>query len=308
MTYKGEILGETVQVCIGIFEFTRCERPDGSAYGTGGKCRKGVEADKPDKEKVARVSRALSSNFDDFLSEFGGSRQRIMDESAENIVERISSTPRHKLDKFDLQRVISAKRLASLVEDINEFKAMGDEGKAAIKAISGTKEFFDDMKWRLVNERMMVTEGTLRLAWDNVPLVGKANAVLKTNIHGQSLIVVTEHPVPTKILKSDILSLKSPKQDEVIREVSKRNLLSLTSAIEDKVLNDSGYKSSMPDPRNTFSRYDVSEIKVFPLRVNNDRIAGVHPNILRKNISDSAQKAKADGKSFEEWVASEIDI
>jgi hypothetical protein len=29
----------------GVYEFTRCVRPDGTAYGTGGKCRKGTEAE-----------------------------------------------------------------------------------------------------------------------------------------------------------------------------------------------------------------------------------------------------------------------
>lgn len=36
------------------FDFTRCVRPDGTAYGTGGKCRKGTEREKPYKAAVTQ--------------------------------------------------------------------------------------------------------------------------------------------------------------------------------------------------------------------------------------------------------------
>jgi hypothetical protein len=38
-------------------DFTRCVRPDGTAYGTRGKCRKGTEQAKPQKESKPRVSK-----------------------------------------------------------------------------------------------------------------------------------------------------------------------------------------------------------------------------------------------------------
>jgi hypothetical protein len=38
------------------YDFTRCVRPDGSAYGTGGKCRKGTEGAKEIEEKAKRAS------------------------------------------------------------------------------------------------------------------------------------------------------------------------------------------------------------------------------------------------------------
>ena len=46
------------------YDFTRCVRPDGSSYGTGGKCRKGTEQDKPetnDKPK-AKIETKEGSN------------------------------------------------------------------------------------------------------------------------------------------------------------------------------------------------------------------------------------------------------
>jgi len=39
-----------------IYDFTRCVRPDGSAYGTGYKCRKGVEQAKEDKANSVRLN------------------------------------------------------------------------------------------------------------------------------------------------------------------------------------------------------------------------------------------------------------
>jgi len=41
----------------GLYDFTRCVRPDGSAYGTGGKCRKGTEEEKkaPAKTNIDKV-------------------------------------------------------------------------------------------------------------------------------------------------------------------------------------------------------------------------------------------------------------
>lgn len=37
--------------CVDIFEFTRCERTDGSAYGTAGRCVIGTQADKQEEQK-----------------------------------------------------------------------------------------------------------------------------------------------------------------------------------------------------------------------------------------------------------------
>jgi len=304
----GRIPDEAVQICKDYLNFTRCERPDGTAYGTGGKCRKGFEAEKPDADKIARVSRALNSSFEDFLSEFGQSRQQIMDESAKTISQRIQSTPLEKLDKYDLQRLLSAKRLAVIVEEYQQLQQLGEKGKAATKAISSTKEFFDDMKWRLVNERMMISEGTLRAAWEGLPITGKAKDVYKNGQYGQSLAVVTEHPVPTAVMKKDLLNGGPANVKNIIERITQRNILSCTSAPEDNRLSAGGFKSSMPDEKNTFSRYDASKVKVFPLSMNSKTTAGVNPLTLRVTIQKSAKEAKENGKTFEEWAATQIDI
>lgn len=54
---QGSIPGETLLDCyhtLGIFDYTRCVRPDGSAYGTRGQCRKGVES--PLRQEIEEVT------------------------------------------------------------------------------------------------------------------------------------------------------------------------------------------------------------------------------------------------------------
>ena len=52
----------------GFFDFTRCQRPDGSYYGSSGRCRKGAEAEAkeetPEKEKSSKDFSMNSKNFD----------------------------------------------------------------------------------------------------------------------------------------------------------------------------------------------------------------------------------------------------
>ena len=36
------------------YDFTTCQRPDGSYYGTGGTCRKGTQATKPDEKPKSK--------------------------------------------------------------------------------------------------------------------------------------------------------------------------------------------------------------------------------------------------------------
>lgn len=42
---------EALTTLLSSYDFTRCVRPDGSVYGTRGKCRRGTEASAPEKSK-----------------------------------------------------------------------------------------------------------------------------------------------------------------------------------------------------------------------------------------------------------------
>lgn len=54
LEYSAKALGATDEE---IYEFTRCVRPDGSAYGSRGKCNKGTEVEKGSAAKKTRVDR-----------------------------------------------------------------------------------------------------------------------------------------------------------------------------------------------------------------------------------------------------------
>jgi len=45
MGYSEQVAQEVSTMLDGAYDFTRCERPNGTSYGTAGKCRKGVEAE-----------------------------------------------------------------------------------------------------------------------------------------------------------------------------------------------------------------------------------------------------------------------
>lgn len=50
------------------YDFTRCVRPDGSVYGTGGQCRKGTETGAKKKEEKSKTSKKMDdASFKDFM-------------------------------------------------------------------------------------------------------------------------------------------------------------------------------------------------------------------------------------------------
>ena len=50
MSYLDDVFKQTADG--GYFDFTRCQRPDGTYYGTSGKCRKGKEAEAKEKAEA----------------------------------------------------------------------------------------------------------------------------------------------------------------------------------------------------------------------------------------------------------------
>ncbi len=55
---KYPFIEEAVNTLLGSFDFTRCVRADGSAYGTRGKCKKGTEEAKQPVEKKATAQKS----------------------------------------------------------------------------------------------------------------------------------------------------------------------------------------------------------------------------------------------------------
>lgn len=288
------------------WQFKTCARNDGSYYGTadGNKCRIGTEASLPD--KAEKVKKLLNMGSAEFESTYGKVRDDAMAAHADELAAKINGSKLSSLSVDDARRAFAAKRLTQTLNDIDELKNEGPEGAKMAKSIASTKEFFDDMKWRLVNDRLLVSEGTLDLAWEGQNLGAKANAAFNSKEFGQSRVVVAEHPVPSKSLKTNLLNSKDRTVEGVTRTALKNNFLSLTSAKEDNKLNAS-YKSSMPDPKVAMSRYKKAEVKTFLLNKETTLKTVPTPDAASKKLSKSAAEAKEKKMSKEEWIASIIE-
>lgn len=85
---------KTFQETAGLLDFTRCVRPDGSAYGTAGRCRKGVES--PLKEQIAQT-RSLYKDLKDLRAQKLPSGEEEW--RAEEIEKRIYKVRKEALEK-----------------------------------------------------------------------------------------------------------------------------------------------------------------------------------------------------------------
>lgn len=59
MGYAEDVVGEVAAMLNGTYDFTTCERPNGSRYGTGGKCRKGTEVSDDEKDVMEQLAGML---------------------------------------------------------------------------------------------------------------------------------------------------------------------------------------------------------------------------------------------------------
>lgn len=285
-------------------DFSRCQRPDGTYYGTGGVCRSGVPADKTNDEKVKRVKRALSSSFDDFISEFGENRQKLFDQGALDLAQ-ISSEKLTNLPFDKMETALVANQMLSLHKNFEEMKGSLSEKEMMKLAKSG--DFFTGMKWRMLNPQFGVTPGTLALAWKLEDTQSNAKTTLKGVLpYGSRRLVVPEHVVPTKVMVSNFLQAKFSSPSQILEFAAKRNIMSMTSAPEDYKIEKRGFKSSMPaGNKNPFARYDGAQVKMFP--VSREFSATTSKN-LHRAIDASVKKAKAEGLTYEEWVATVVDL
>jgi len=56
MGYSEQVAQEVAAMLDGTYDFTRCERPNGSHYGTGGKCRQGTEVSADEKSAIDQLA------------------------------------------------------------------------------------------------------------------------------------------------------------------------------------------------------------------------------------------------------------
>ena len=86
-----------------IYDFTRCVRPDGSSYGTGGKCRKGSEAaaeEKPEGFKPGKFPRLGKEKFKNEIIDM-----KYLINKAKEKVDRASNGPDRERAKTELANI-----------------------------------------------------------------------------------------------------------------------------------------------------------------------------------------------------------
>lgn len=59
MGYSEDVASEVAAMLDGAYDFTTCERPNGSRYGTGGKCRKGTEVSADEMSAIDQLAGML---------------------------------------------------------------------------------------------------------------------------------------------------------------------------------------------------------------------------------------------------------
>ena len=300
----GTIPRETVEDCKNFLDFTRCERPNGTAYGTAGKCRKGVEAERDPEENKRLVKEALSASIGEFNSKFYPMIESIINKNADDFLEKTENTPRAKLNERDNVKITAARRLEISIEDYHLLK--GENPKVAAQ-IKGTKEFFDDMKWRLSNSQVLISEGTLRAIWNGKDVSKKAKDLFpeeaKQAKFGQSKGSIGEHAFPTAVLKDKLLSERFKSPQELASYVMRKNFLTWVAGPEDAKMTAVGYRSKTPDSSDLFARYKAAEFKALPIKPQNGMMSADGQGMNVPKWLKNAEAARKKGDSFEDWVS-----
>lgn len=129
------------------YDFTRCVRPDGSAYGTGGKCRKGTEGAKEIEEKAkratggpkkdaAKIVDGLYKSWDKaFMAFEDGESESTPGYAGETLAPKLAKALGLKLSPEQEQKLVSALDNAS--DRYQEDGAKGSFSRYAMAAIKG---------------------------------------------------------------------------------------------------------------------------------------------------------------------------
>jgi hypothetical protein len=110
------------------WDFTRCVRPDGTAYGTNGVCRKGSQEEKnPEVGKAKRLKKKLSSNL--AVSDYS----RLLEKATKRAV-KAKGTESSKAAKATLAKAI--KLMNTGIANLNDV-AVGTWQQAAARGVLG---------------------------------------------------------------------------------------------------------------------------------------------------------------------------
>ena len=255
---------------------------------------------------MTNITHLLECDFETFKTEYDQRRNDIMVEAAYTMARKLDG-PIEEMDQNTATQLIAGERAVSLTDGFAKIAHL-PEKHPVVKAFK-TKEFFDDIKWTGCNPRLFITPATLRLIWEGDDPAVKANRnprFAELPQHGQAKTVVSEHVYPSSQLKKSLLGKRFHGAREIMGHIARRNIISFTAYSDDVKLNVL-YKDSLPERANPFSRYDALEIKVFPLQARFDGSNKGHDRVI-KQLPKEAAAAKENGLTFEEWVATIIEL
>lgn len=243
---------------------TRCQRADGSFYGTGGKCRLGTEA-----EARGEAKKLIAYHAKKTAEEAFGDKKL---------------QPEYAALRNSVYGALGAMR------NIKEYMEAGlSKEDATVMAIRGSGESLRGLKYEVINSQPFTTESGMRAIWD------KAN--------GGKTDFVWEHTVPTKEMVNGLFrkfdGSSSPK--DIAEYILRHNVIAVVSKSEDNKLNSAGLRQKSPDDieKNPFARYDQTDLKVIavkPLPKYRQNPAAV--------LSITAKAAIKQGLTYEQWADS----
>lgn len=136
------------------YDFTRCVRADGSAYGTRGKCRKGTESAKEMEAPVAPVPPKSAMTKKDPVASVLKSQQELKafnKKENERLAELIKAGKVKGVTSADLDR-IKANRAGSTAKKAGDEVAAAARTKEESKEATREKRLTNSAAWRLMKQ------------------------------------------------------------------------------------------------------------------------------------------------------------
>lgn len=234
----------------------------------------------------------------EFLEQYGTARTKLVQDQAAELADEVTGVQTQtvlKPTQRQVRRFVVTLQLNNLIENRKCF--LGNE-----RILDGfnLKELYDPAKWWLLNPVYHVTEGALRLLWDQ-DHTGKASKFFKGdgNTYGQSNVIVKEHVYTTSVAKQRTFDKGFKNLHQLAYYLAQRTILSFTAANEDVKLE----KADMSNKDNFFCRYDDIQLKTVPLAAKWWKYG--RDSVMNKLAADAAQ-ARIHGTSFDQWVESVI--
>jgi hypothetical protein len=147
MGYSEDVAQEVSAMLDGTYDFTTCERPNGSRYGTGGKCRKGTEVSAEEKSAINQLADLLPEG-EKILDSSGKSHTvgKSKMTKSEKIAAEVMSDSKFKSDKKRIAEMLRRgvpkdTDFIALVGDTR--KKLGGGSTDTVRSLTKKKEPFE---------------------------------------------------------------------------------------------------------------------------------------------------------------------